>query len=438
MGLRVFRAGHPDFARAVLSTAAAVLSTAAAVLIAFPVYSVDAVAQTTPAPAPPSAPTPPEAVVGGYGSDGLAIVRWGDPAKPGDPPVARLLASLHSPTFVARDPGRRVLYVTSELSPDKGNLFAITFDGKIMSRVGSGGGAPVRTAVSGDRLAVANYDGSVALFGRSAKGAIGPMLARATTTGSGPNIERQSSSHPHSVTFTPDGSGLWVADLGADVVVRYELGAKRASLRDVERVTMGAESGPRQVTLGANGLLYVASELDGHIGILRSVTQPIAPNAASTIAASTIAASTIAASTAATSTTAASAASTADTAKVVPKSVTQLVRRVAVRPQARLGEVTLSPDGRWLVALSRGTSECVVYAVQGDNLLEHSHIGCGDGPRHAVFSMSGAARGASWFFVAAQRSNEVRVYRFDDRAGTLSLLKSLPFSKPAVVIPLAK
>ena len=348
----------------------------------------DGSSATTPSPSNKPTHQPPgkpaqlgiaeELVVGGYGSDGVVITSWADSPK------ARKLATVHSPTFISVDRVKKVFYVTSETSGAKINLFAITYAGKVVSALNSGGVSPVRSAISGDRLAVANYDGSIALFALTKSGAIARPLSVVKTAGSGPDVERQDASHPHSVTFGPDGTTLWAADLGADVVMRFDLGRTRNSLTERERISMTPGSGPRQVLVGRDNLLYVAAELDGYVDLL-----------------------------------------------VVSGPTTRLLRRVLVRPKGRIGEVLLSPSRRWMIALSRATSECVVFAVDGDQLHESSQAPCGNGPRHASFSTDGRE-----LFVAAQASNEVKVLGFDDRTGKLVETRSLPFSKPAVVYPI--
>ncbi len=178
------------------------------------------------------------AYVGGYGADGVAITSWPSVHAPTVLPKSRKLLDVSSPTFVRSHPKLPVIYVTSEMGADRRNLRSVTAAGVVLSVVNSGGTAPVRSDVNavGDRLAVANYDGSVALFALTRNGAIGNRLAlvslgngsgtqgAAVTTGSSGEPDGARLSHPHSVTFNPSGTELWVADIGTDLVMRFDLG----------------------------------------------------------------------------------------------------------------------------------------------------------------------------------------------------------------------
>ncbi len=342
------------------------------------------------------------AYVGGYGADGVAITSWPSVDAPTALPKSRKLLDVSSPTFVRSHPKLPVIYVTSEMGADRRNLRSVTAAGVVLSVVNSGGTAPVRSDVNavGDRLAVANYDGSVALFALTRNGAIGNRLAlvslgngsgtqgAAVTTGSSGEPDGARLSHPHSVTFNPSGTELWVADIGTDLVMRFDLGPKRSTLTEAERLPMTPGSGPRQVVFGSGGVTYVAAELDGHIDVLARAT----------------------------------ATATATT--------TRLVRRVAIRPAARTAELTLHPSGRWLIALSRGTGQCIVYLVRGDTLTETSAAACGNWPRFSAFDRSG-----SLLLVAAQRGDQVLEFSFDANVGALTKVNSVHFSKPAVVVP---
>ncbi len=346
-----------------------------------------------------------EILVGGYGREGVVAFRWPQSALT---PERKTVATVSSPTFIRSHPKLPVYYVTLETVGGKKNLLAVTASGVVLSTTSSGGVSPVRSDVNrhGDRLAVANYDGSIALYALGTNGAIvrslstfattmpaskpaskpaGPTNVSSTvTTTTNEHASRQTSSHPHSVTFSPSGSEVWVADLGADSVLRFSLGPSRSILSLVQRIEMPRESGPRQVVFGATSLAYVANELDGSIAILRT-----------------------------------------------SGSATTVQSRTLVRENAQLAELVLDATGRWLIALSRGTNECVVYAIDGDSLREASASPCGNWPRHGAFNKSGDS-----FYVGSQHGNEVWRFTFNNKLGTLMKSSVAPFQKPAVVVPL--
>jgi 6-phosphogluconolactonase (cycloisomerase 2 family) len=279
--------------------------------------------------------------------------------------------------------------VTSEFNAGQKNLRAIRPDGTVVSTVWAGGEAPVRIEVNaaGDRLALADYEGSVAVFALSKTGSIGRLLNRYASD--------SSTSRIHSAVFGPAVSNLlYVTDLGDDKVFVFDLGSSRNELRLIQTLAMPEGSGPRQIVF-AGKVAYVASELDAHIDVLR----------------------------------------------VGPKGLLEAVSRVPIEPVGATAELVLDPSGRWLIALMRTPDACVVFSVKGESLTPHSTHGCGRAPRFATFgspvagqldtptiSKGGSAGGSAGsikqhaemtLWVAAQKSDEVLALRFDSTTGTL-------------------
>lgn len=83
--------------------------------------------------------------------------------------------------------------------------------------------------------------------------------------GRGPDPDRQESSHPHGLCFSPDGSMLAVADLGTDSIYFHA-----ADLRLLYTVKLPAGCGPRQLRFSADGkTLYCVTELASTLELLR-------------------------------------------------------------------------------------------------------------------------------------------------------------------------
>ncbi len=280
------------------------------------------------------------------------------------------LAKVSSPTFVSAHPKLKVFYVTSEQGSERENLRAMDQDGRVLSVVSSQGANPVRSAVSDDglRLAVANYDGSIALFALNPDGTIGALLASVKTVGTGPNAKRQESSHPHAVVFA-DPDRLLVSDLGADVVRVFDLGRARDTLTSVNVIAMAPGSGPRQVVLSRDSKsAYVIGELDS------SITQLTRDNAG----------------------------------------MYSIAVRVPIVPSGALAEGMIHPNGRWLVVLNRGPNTCVVVDLAERVPTVVSSSECGAWPRYATFASAG-----SQIIVAAQKSNELIAFPFDASTGQI-------------------
>jgi 6-phosphogluconolactonase len=95
-----------------------------------------------------------------------------------------------------------------------------------LARVTSGGVAPCYVTISPDeqRLAVANYEsGSAALYRLDSEGLPQAPPAVFQNVGSGPNAERQEGPHVHCARFAPEGTGVYLVDLGADQVLCLDL-----------------------------------------------------------------------------------------------------------------------------------------------------------------------------------------------------------------------
>lgn len=84
-------------------------------------------------------------------------------------------------------------------------------------------------------------------------------------TGSGPHPQRQTCSHPHCVTPTPDGRYLCVNDLGTD-----SISVCTPELTIVQRLQMPEGSGPRHLVFAPDGCTaYASNELDCTVSVLR-------------------------------------------------------------------------------------------------------------------------------------------------------------------------
>jgi 6-phosphogluconolactonase (cycloisomerase 2 family) len=129
------------------------------------------------------------------------------------------------------------------------------------------GAAPCHIALdrTQSRVAVANYaSGSVSLFQLDPTTGLptGQAVVYANS-GSGPNVDRQQSSHAHWVGFGLDNRFLYVTDLGTDEVLALD--AKKATLGKPHIAFKSMPgSGPRHLLFHDQhpGSAYLACELD--------------------------------------------------------------------------------------------------------------------------------------------------------------------------------
>jgi 6-phosphogluconolactonase len=212
------------------------------------------------------------------GSKGIYSCRFDSETGALDDP--RLAAETESPSFLALHPNRKVLYAVNETEDFEGGksgsvtAFAITdLAGGVLKKLNaasSEGGWPCHLAISprGNSMITANYaGGTVGVLALNDDGSLGESLNVIRHEGSSVNKERQEGPHPHSVTIDPSGKFVFVADLGLDLLVKYELGndGRLSERKGAAKVAPG--SGPRHFAFRPDGkFAYVINEM------LRTVT----------------------------------------------------------------------------------------------------------------------------------------------------------------------
>jgi 6-phosphogluconolactonase len=134
-------------------------------------------------------------------------------------------------------------------------------------------------APGGRALLVANYRaslsdgagrGSVSVLPIASDGRLGEATQHLEHAGAGPNPHRQTASHPHSVTLTPDGTHAIVADLGTDELVIYPIAPGGAGLVEsgAMRVAVAAGQGPRHLAFAPPAPHGTTRAVGGRFGYL--------------------------------------------------------------------------------------------------------------------------------------------------------------------------
>ena len=173
------------------------------------------------------------------------------------------------PSFVVLHPRLPLAYVVNELPNRDGGVSVIALERDRMTvrqRVGSGGGAPCHLALLDDAraLAVAQYHGgTVAWFDVDENGRVATLPRLTRHAGASAHPQRQASAHPHCTVV--GGRSLYVADLGTDHVVQYDV----ATESERSRCAIHAGAGPRHLCLDvAAGYGWLANELDNTVSRL--------------------------------------------------------------------------------------------------------------------------------------------------------------------------
>ncbi|MCL1800714.1 MAG: lactonase family protein, partial [Promicromonosporaceae bacterium] len=118
---------------------------------------------------------------------------------------------------------------------------------------------------NGKLIAAADYHGGkVSLFSFDDDGL--KLTSSIHHEGSGPNVERQQSAHPHWVGFTPDLRFLLAADLGADLVRVYDYQNGELTELPERNIRITAGAGPRHAIFSADGrMFYLVNELENSV-----------------------------------------------------------------------------------------------------------------------------------------------------------------------------
>lgn len=293
--------------------------------------------------------------------------------RTGDLTALGLVAPAASPSFLARDPTRPVLYATGESPAGEVRAWRITGDGQALEPLGTaptGGADPCHLAVhpTGRYLLSANYgSGSVAVHRLDDAGALTERTELVVHHGSGPDPDRQQGPHAHQVTVDPDGRHVHAVDLGADAVFHYRFDLATGRLDPAGATRTRPGTGPRHFARYAD-LRYLVGELDGSLTCYQ----------------------------------------------VGDDGVWQERDRRPVCADGAEGyasEVAVSTDGRFVYAASRGPDRLAVFEAEAGRLRPVAELPCGGHwPRH--FALVG-----EHLYVSNERSGTVVTFRVDPATG---------------------
>ncbi|HOU11836.1 MAG TPA: lactonase family protein [Anaerolineae bacterium] len=212
------------------------------------------------------------------GSEGIYVYRLD--MTTGELVLSSTASEAVNPSFLAVDPQHRYLYAVNETmrfaeQPGGGlSAFAIDPQTGALTFINSQlthGGAPchVSVAQNGRFVYVANYmGGNAAAFPVRADGGLEPASDVVQHSGSGVNPHRQEAPHAHSITLDPTNRYAFVADLGIDKVMTYQLDLVNGKLppHTAPWTEIAAGAGPRHLAFHPNGqYAYLITEMGSTI-----------------------------------------------------------------------------------------------------------------------------------------------------------------------------
>ena len=306
----------------------------------------------------------------------------------GELTVQRVAARADNPSFLALSEGGDYLYAVSEVSDVGGApqgataAYRVAADGglTLLGQQLTGAAGPCHVAVhpSGALAFSANYGGgALTMYRCTAAGALSERLLTLHHEGSSVNPERQQEPHPHSVNLSPDGSYLYVPDLGIDRIAIYRIDVAAGTLTAAGSVVMVPGAGPRHFTFHPRGrVAYAINELASSITAL-------AYDAAS------------------------GGLTEIHTVSTLPDGFSG---------SSHCADIHVHPNGRFVYGSNRGHDSIAIFAVGGDGRLDpvgHESTQ-GSTPRNFTLDPSG-----SLLLAANQRSDTIVTFRVDPESGAL-------------------
>lgn len=307
---------------------------------------------------------------------------------------SRLAAKITSPSYLAINSKKDMLYAVQEINDFEdgaGAVTAFSIAGDSLTEiqtVSSRGAHPCHLGLSpsGDQLAVANYTGgNASIYAIAEEG----RLSGPTAVLDHQKIDTTKTSHAHMAKWVNDE--LYIADLGLDAVFGHTDDEGQGAERN-KTLQLPAGAGPRHFTSTSNGkFIYVINELNSSISVFeregsmgyRSIQNE------STLA-------------------------------------------PYFKGKSYCADVHISDDGKFLYGSNRGENTIVIFSINQESgrltLVGRESVK-GDWPRNFTLDPTG-----NFLLVANQNSNNICVFRRDPEKGTLTFLNEEKLAKPVCLL----
>lgn len=324
-------------------------------------------------------------------SEGIYIYRF-DTESGALTPVGTM-PGIENPSFLALNPAQTHLYAVAELGNGQGkpsggvSAFAVDKQSGQLTLLNSestrgDGPCHLTVDVTGRNVLVSNYgSGSATVLQTGEDGALKPASGFVQHQGSSVNPKRQEGPHAHSVNLEAGNRFAFVADLGLDKVLIYELDADKGTITANSAqpwAKLKAGAGPRHVAIDpTNRFVYVINELDSTMTVF---------------------------------------------ALDDSKGTLDEIQTISTLPEdwegvSHCAEVRVHPSGRFVYGSNRGHDSIVVYQVADDGSLTVLDYTPTDGEVPRNFNLDPSGR---WLLAANQNTHNIEVFHVDPNLGTLS------------------
>jgi 6-phosphogluconolactonase len=219
--------------------------------------------------------------IGGYtqtAEQGIVVYQFN--TETGELTLRSVAAGVANPSYLTVSPDKKVLYAVNEIHNYQGqrsgaiSAYAIdpdTGDLCFLNQQPSMGVSPCYVTVdaTGSIAYLANYSsGTAAVYPIQPDGSLAPASAHVQHEGSGPNTRRQEGPHAHSINLDPTNTYVYVADLGIDKLMIYNVDADAGTLQpnDIPFIDIEPGSGPRHLTFHPTlPYMYLTNEMGNTI-----------------------------------------------------------------------------------------------------------------------------------------------------------------------------
>ena len=333
-------------------------------------------------------------IVGSYtqkGNAGIEILETGKGTR-------LQIISQPQASFQCLSKDTELLYSVSEEVDSKGAVYAYkkmpSGAFSLLNQTATGGDAPCHVSFreQSKTVYVANYmGGNISVF-QTKDGALLPCAQQIDYHGTGP-FPQQTSSHAHMAQVSPDEKHLFVANLGTDKLYIHTIAVDGLLDTSPIEIAFKPGTGPRHLVFNKRGdRVYVLGELKGNVNVF-------------SVAGATL--------------------------TLIQEVVLDMSPGDGPKSSA---DIHLSPNGKWLLASNRITSNSLaVYAVAENGKLSFKkEIPVAKLPRNFKFSTNGKS-----VYVASMGEDKIQVYAFDESTGTMEFHgKEIAIKSPvAVIIP---
>lgn len=328
-------------------------------------------------------------------------------AETGDMTHPTIIAKLNGAGFLALGPKGDRLLATSKITvggKETGGmaLYEILADGSLkpLSDISTKdrGACHVSFDQTGKVAMAANYSGGSIMSARVSDDGDLSFGSHFQHEGNGPHPGRQKKAHAHSIYPGPENRFAYAADLGTDSVFIYAMNIETAELTPVHEAKTPAGAGPRHLKFSKDGAkAYVLNELNTTVSVFARRDDGNLERA--------------------------------QDLSTLPDDFDN--------DEITCSEILVHPNGRFVYVANRDTAkqgrDCLsVFQTKEDGSLERiqtlpAKVSI---PRNITLSPDG-----DWLVVCGQASNSLVSFRVEEESGKLSSVgKSTPCPKPMCVV----